>query len=160
MRKINLEISVEIFDWDELSDTDKMIMRSAQEALQSAYAPYSNFHVGAAVLLEDGTIIKGSNQENAAYPSGLCAERTAIFATGANYPGQIITAIAVTAKPASSPTFVSVSPCGACRQALLEYEYKQQKSIRMLLQGADNTVCVLQSIDSLLPIKFTQDNLG
>jgi len=159
MRKINFEISIEIFEWDELSAVDQRLMQTAREAIGGAYAPYSQFRVGAAVLLEDGTTVKGSNQENAAYPSGLCAERTAIFATGATYPNQIIKAIAVTAKPVESTDFVGASPCGACRQAMLEYEVKQQQPIRLLVQGNNNQVCIIQSVDNLLPMGFSSEHL-
>lgn len=159
MRKINLEISIEIFDWDELPEADQALMQAAREAAQTAYSPYSSFCVGAAVLLEDGTVVKGSNQENAAYTSGLCAERTAIFATGAMHPHQVIKAIAVTARPADSVSFVLVSPCGACRQALLEYEVKQQQPVRLLIQREENRIGVLPSIESLLPFSFTRKNL-
>ncbi len=159
MRKLNLEISVEIFDWDELSSDDRALIEAAQEATHTSYSPYSQFCVGAAVLLEDGTIVKGSNQENAAYPSGLCAERTAIFATGALHPNKRIKAIAVTARPASSDAFVLASPCGACRQSMLEYENRQGQPIRMLIQRENNEICVMPSLDSLLPLSFTSKNL-
>ncbi len=159
MRKINFEISIEIFDWHELPQADQSLMLAAQEATQTSYSPYSKFCVGAAVLLGNGTTVKGSNQENAAYPSGLCAERTAIFATGAQHPDQLIKTIAVAAKPAESPNFVAASPCGACRQAMLEYETRQQQPIRLLVQSEGNRVCVIQSIGDLLPLKFTHENL-
>lgn len=159
MRKLNLEISIEIFDWNELLVDDRALLLAAQEATQTSYSPYSQFCVGAAVLLADGTIVKGSNQENAAYPSGLCAERTAIFATGATYPNQLIKAIAVTARPANGNFYVLASPCGACRQSMLEYEIRQQQPIRILIQREDNQVCILPSIESLLPLSFTSKNL-
>ncbi len=160
MKKLNLEIFVEIFEWDELLATDRQLMEAAQEALKGAYAPYSHFQVGAALLLANGTIVKGNNQENAAYPSGMCAERTAIFAAGANYPDQPIIAIAVTAKPAKQTSFVRISPCGACRQSMLEYEVKQNQPIRFLMQESDNQVSILSNISSLLPFKFSAESLG
>ncbi|MCU0355859.1 MAG: cytidine deaminase [Cytophagales bacterium] len=110
MKKINFQITADLFDWDELPFADQQLMEAAREAMQNAYAPYSRFQVGAAVLLADGTVVKGNNQENAAYPSGLCAERTAFFAAGANHPGQKIVAVAITAKPADSPVCVAASP--------------------------------------------------
>lgn len=159
MRKVDLKIFVHELTIDELTPGDQQLLAEAQQACDRAYAPYSNFYVGAAVLLADGTVVLGSNQENAAYPSGLCAERTAIFSASVNYPGQLITAIAVTARRANEMTFVPAAPCGACRQVLLEYEARQQQPIRLILPGLDRMVCVVPSVATLLPLQFTKENL-
>jgi len=134
-------------------------MQLAQEAANDAYAPYSNFLVGAALLLEDGTMFKGSNQENAAYPSGLCAERTALFALSAHYPNKKIRLLAVTARRRSELTFLAAMPCGACRQVMGEYEHKQQADIPVLLQAADGKFYRFKRVADLLPFQFTKDNL-
>jgi cytidine deaminase len=124
------------------------------EATNSAYAPYSSFHVGAAVLLETGIIIKGNNQENAAFPSGLCAERVAIFYAGANYPGVRIIAIAVTARSLNYTQGEPVTPCGGCRQSLLEYELNQQADIPIYMISPSGAIIVSKSIKQLLPLHF------
>lgn len=160
MRKLNMDFFVTAMQPEELSQVDAGLMAAAREALENAYAPYSQFNVGAAVLLADGTVVRGSNQENAAYPSGLCAERTAIFAAGSNYPNQRIVAVAVTARPAHSPVCVAVSPCGACRQVMLEYEVKQNQPIRFLMQGENGETYLLDSVECLLPLKFSAASLG
>ncbi len=134
------------------------LLTKAQQACNSAYAPYSNFYVGAALLLENGEIITGTNQENAAYPSGLCAERTAIYWVGANYPNVLIKAIAVSARHAGENNFLGVSPCGSCRQALLEYENKQKKPIKMILEHAEG-ILVFDCIADLLPLQFSDKNI-
>ncbi|QCR20931.1 cytidine deaminase [Pontibacter sp. SGAir0037] len=158
--ELNLQITIDVLDSAaELSEQEKQAMQLAQEAANHAYAPYSNFLVGAALVLEDGTMFKGSNQENAAYPSGLCAERTALFALSANYPNQKIKMIAVTARRRSSMEFLPAMPCGACRQVMAEYEYKQQQAIPVLLQAADGKYYRLRSVADLLPFQFTKDHL-
>lgn len=137
----------------------KKLLEEAEHARADAYAPYSKFKVGAAVLLENGHIIRGSNQENAAYPSGLCAERVAIFATGANYSNKIIRAIAVCASSASHLLNIPVPPCGACRQSLYEYEFKQKANIALILQGEEGDIYVSSSVADLLPFSFNGDFL-
>ena len=134
-------------------------MQLAQEAANDAYAPYSNFLVGAALLLEDGSMFKGNNQENAAYPSGLCAERTALFALNANYPNKKIRLLAVTARRRDETAFRPAMPCGSCRQVMGEYEYKQQEDIPVLLQAADGRFYRFQRTADLLPFQFTKDDL-
>lgn len=135
------------------------VMKKAIEARENAYAPYSQFQVGAAVLLEDGTIIKGSNQENAAYPSGLCAERTAIFAAGANYPNHKIMAICISASSMLKDTMEPIPPCGACRQSLLEYENKQNQVIPVYFMGKYGNVIESPSVRNLLPFIFKENSL-
>jgi cytidine deaminase len=135
------------------------LLVAAREATDLAYAPYSHFHVGAAFLLHEAGIIKGSNQENAAYPSGLCAERTAAFHIGVHHASDLIEVIAVIARRQDSTSFLPVSPCGACRQVLLEYESRQQRPIQMLLQLIEGSFALIPSINSLLPFAFTEDSL-
>jgi cytidine deaminase len=159
MKKLDLNIFLYEYTIQELDKTDMQLLEKAQQACNNAYAPYSNFYVGAAVLLADGSIISGSNQENAAYPSGLCAERTAVFAASSNYPGQTIEAIAVAASKQHSSVFVPVSPCGACRQVLLEYEARQQSAVRLIMIGENNKVYISPSISNLLPAQFSVHQL-
>ena len=159
MKKLDLKIFIEEYSQNELSEADRNLLGQAQNACSTAYAPYSKFHVGAALLLESGTVVYGSNQENAAYPSGLCAERTAIFAAGANYPNQKIICIAIAACKASNSTFLPISPCGACRQVLLEYENRQNHPIRLLMEGRNTNIYVVSSVSNLLPLQFSKENL-
>jgi cytidine deaminase len=161
IKTLTLSTVVRIYDGAEELPTDEQdLLARAKAACSSAYAPYSNFHVGAAILLEDGTIITGSNQENVAYPSGLCAERTAIYYTGANYAGKIIKKIAVAAYKPSLALFMPANPCGACRQAMVEYENKQNEKIKIILVGNENQIYVADSIESLLPLQFKAKSLG
>src|SRR5690554_1093906 len=129
-------------------------MDKAQEACKNAYAPYSHFKVGAAILLGSGEITIGSNQENAAYPSGLCAERVAIFHTGALFPNEKIMAIAITASSQTQPLVEPIAPCGACRQSLSEYETKQQTPIAIYYMGETGKVAKVASVADLLPFGF------
>ncbi|MDR1876087.1 MAG: cytidine deaminase [Flavobacteriaceae bacterium] len=143
----------EYLTWDELSPEDLNLVKEARRARESAYAKYSQFKVGAAILLDNGKILTGNNQENAAYPSGLCAERTAIFYAIANYPLAIIRKMAVVAgkeEDNSEP----VSPCGACRQVLLEYESRQKKPIEFLFTGMKGRVIKFSKCSDLLPFTF------
>lgn len=134
-------------------------MQLAQEAANDAYAPYSNFLVGAALVLEDGSMFKGSNQENAAYPSGLCAERTALFALSAHHPNTRIKLLAVTARRREEQQFLPAMPCGACRQVMAEYEHKQQENIPVLLQAADGKFYRFKNVADLLPFQFNKEHL-
>ncbi len=157
MKKLNLTISLESYANDaELSVEERDLLASARKATYKSYAPYSKFHVGAAILLEDGTVVTANNQENAAFPSGSCAEQSAIFWVGANYPEHKIKTIAVIARPSGGDNFRGVSPCGACRQAMLEYENRQQKSIRIIMLTSDNQILISESIGNLLPVKFDE----
>lgn len=135
------------------------MLQTAKEALKSAYAPYSNFFVGAAVLLENGEVIIGNNQENAAYPSGLCAERVAIFHAGAKYPGVAIKTIAISCKAQNQVINDPVSPCGACRQAIAEYETRYESPIRLVMSGEGGKVYAANSIEALLPLMFNRKYL-
>lgn len=159
MKKLDLNIFIYEYNESELDKFDIHLLEQAKKASNNAYAPYSNLHVGAALLLADGNIVWGSNQENAAYPSGLCAERTAIFSAGSNFSEQIITTIAVVAYKQSAQNFVPVAPCGACRQVILEYEVKQQSPIRILMQSDNNKIYMSPSISNLLPVQFSIQQL-
>lgn len=139
----------------DLSENIQNLMSHAIEVRKNAYAPYSNFQVGAALLLENGSIVVGSNQENAAYPSGLCAERTAIFAAGATHPGVSIVALAISAAPKDQENQQPVAPCGACRQSLLEYEIKQQHVFPVFFMGSQGPIIEASSVESLLPFAFS-----
>ena len=139
---------------DELKSDDAELMRKAHEAAQNAYAAYSKFHVGAAVRLANGAIVKGSNIENAAYPSGLCAERVAMFAAMAQYPGVPIEALALTAWSETKPIGEPVAPCGACRQVMVEVEQVSKRPLRVLCQGETGPIMVFDGVESLMPFIF------
>ena len=136
----------------------KELYEKALSVAKNAYAPYSNFHVGAACLLENGNIVIGANQENAAFPSGLCAERTAIFAAQANHPDQPITTLAIAARNVNGLLKSPISPCGACRQVVLEIEDRYQRPVRILLYGTEG-IYVFKSIKDLLPFSFVDANM-
>jgi len=140
---------------EELSPSFQSLMQEAILARSNAYAPYSNFNVGAAVLLDNGVILRGNNQENAAYPSGLCAERVAIFYASAQYPDIPIKAIAVTANTHLDPSETPASPCGNCRQTLAEYQQKQATSIPIIFMGASGKIVCCNSVLDLLPFAFS-----
>ncbi|TSJ45545.1 cytidine deaminase [Fluviicola chungangensis] len=140
--------------WKELPDTEHILIEKAYEAAKDAYAPYSDFQVGAAVLLEDGGIIKGNNQENIAYPSGLCAERVALFYAGANYPGTAVKTIVVVAQGDLIAGDECVSPCGSCRQVIAESESRQKEAIRIILVAQDGKTWIFDSIKDLLIFPF------
>lgn len=144
---------------EELSTTYQTLISSAREQTSKAYAPYSNFHVGAAVLLENGEIIAASNQENSAYPSGLCAERVAMFYANAQYPGVAPVAIAIAAYTQGNFLSNPITPCGACRQVLLESEMRYNKDIAVLLYGTEH-VFLIDNIRKLLPLCFEKSSLG
>ena len=155
---INIKMEV-LASENELSERERMAWNKAREATENAYAPYSNFLVGAALLLEDGTIHIGNNQENAAYPSGMCAERTALFAKSALLPFAPIELIAVAARKAFTYKYLQASPCGSCRQVMTEYEERQGTPIKILLQGNGSEIYRLQTVKDLLPLVFSRANL-
>ena len=144
---------------EELSQSDRELMELARNAVESAYAPYSHYKVGAAVKMKNGNIITGSNQENMAFPSGLCAERVALFAATAANPGIPVMAIAVTSKSLQFPVNKPVTPCGSCRQAMIEYEMLSEEKIRVILMGETGKVLIIEGIDTLLPFSFKEDGL-
>lgn len=159
-KALEIKISMEVFaSENELNERERLVWNKAKEATSNAYAPYSNFLVGAALLLEDGTIHVGNNQENAAYPSGLCAERTALFGKSAVLPDMPIEVIAVAARRAQTVEFLMGSPCGACRQVMTEYENRQGKPIRILMQGKGTEIIRLASVSDLLPMQFSKTDL-
>ena len=141
-------------NWESLQTIDISVVNKAFEAMEKAYAPYSKFKVGAALLLEDGKIIQGNNQENIAYPSGLCAERVALFHAGAQFPGIAVDLICIVAKGDLMPISQLLSPCGACRQVMLESENRQNKPIRIILVNQDNRTMCIDSVQNLLPFGF------
>lgn len=143
---------------EELITTDRELVVAAREIAQKAYAPYSGFKVGAALLMEDGSIVCGNNQENASSPVGICAERTALFWANANFPEKSVLAIAVTAIDQSGSRAINLSPCGACRQVLLETQHRFSQPIRILLDSREK-IEVLQDADSLLPLSFNGNSL-
>lgn len=156
MKHIEVKTPVEVARFDELTEADRRLTELAREATSRSYAPYSHFRVGAAIRLDNGETVVGSNQENVAYPSGTCAERTACFYAHATYPDARFEAIAIAARDTDG-NFVGTpaAPCGACRQALLEYETLAGHDVRVLLCGAGE-VYILPSVKSTLPFAFTE----
>ena len=144
---------------EELSRENQQLMQAAIAVRKNAYAPYSKFKVGAAILLDNGEIVVGSNQENAAYPSGLCAERVAIFHAGAVYPDAKILKMAITAGASDSVTSSPIPPCGSCRQSIFEYEFKQDADIEIYFMGETGQVYRSNSIKNLLPLTFDKNFL-
>jgi cytidine deaminase len=134
-------------------------MEEAIKVRDRAYAPYSRFNVGAALLLENGTIVTGSNQENASYPSGLCAERTAIYYAGSQHPDKNILKLAISASSQNHPTDSPIPPCGACRQAIAEYEIRQNSPIEIYFMGETGKVIKSDSLANLLPLVFDKNVL-
>ena len=143
----------------DLSKNDSALLKEAREACNTSYSPYSNFQVGAAVRLSDDTIVRGSNQENAAYPSGLCAERVALFTIGANYQNKTIKAIAVAAKRFGEEQFLPITPCGSCRQVMLEFEQKQSEPIAFIMRSGETSWIKTKSCKVLLPFSFDKNSL-
>jgi len=155
------EIKIVVYEYEtieELPDADQILLSEARKITLLAYAPYSGFHVGAAVLLGNGKIFTGNNQENSAYPSGLCAERVALFYANANHPESEVKSIAVSAAKNGILVDDSVKPCGSCRQALAETEVRFGQPIRIILDGQDS-ILVLNGVESLLPLSFSKKAL-
>ncbi len=146
-------------DIEELDTESKYLVHKAKEATHHSYAPYSKFHVGAALILEDGTLVSGSNQENASYPLCMCAERVALYATSSTHPGKRIVKIAVVAHKKSHKELTPATPCGACRQVILEYEQRQNKAIEVVMLGADQKWVKCESAAALLPFGFGKTDL-
>ena len=158
MEDIRIEINMQFCQMDELSAEDQELVRAAIGATANSYARYSNFNVGAALRLSDGSIVIGANQENAAFPSGLCAERCAIFAAQSHHPEHAITALAIAAKNVNGLMPDPVSPCGACRQVILEMEDRYQQPVRILLYGTRGVYCI-NSVKDLMPLSFVDENM-
>ncbi|MCX6257361.1 MAG: cytidine deaminase [Bacteroidia bacterium] len=153
------EITTIVYEYnsvDELNAQDRNLIEKARQATKSSYAPYSGFQVGAAVLLANGEIICGSNQENAAFPSGLCAERVSVFAANAGFPDVPVIAVAVASFSGNEFTPMPVPPCGSCRQVMLETQERFKYPIRIILSGKDR-IWIVEGIDKLLPLSFTSD---
>ena len=139
---------------ESLDGNDLLLVEKAVSGMDNAYAPYSNFKVGASVKLENGEIVVGNNQENIAYPSGLCAERVALFYVGANYPNVSIETICIVAKGDLIPIDSILAPCGCCRQVMIESEQRQSKPIRVILVNQNKTVVVIETVKHFLPFIF------
>lgn len=154
MTEKNITTKVQVLAYNELNQDDKNLVDLAKEATKSSYTPYSHFNVGAALLLDNGVMIKGANQENAAF-AGICAERSACYNAGANYPGVGIKKVAITAFQNGDFVKEPCAPCGVCRQALLEFEVQADHPMEVILVGRD-TIYRLESIKSTLPLSFTE----
>lgn len=157
---LTIATTLKVYQSDaDLETQDLQLLQKAREAANKAYAPYSNFYVGAALLLENGEIVTGNNQENAAYPSGLCAERTAVFYASSQHPHVKIRTIAVAYRSENTSYTDPISPCGACRQVLAEYEVRAQSPIRMIMASQTGKIYIAESIESLLPVMFNRQYL-
>lgn len=155
MKEIDIRVPVTAKSYAELSAGERELVDAARAAVAGSYAPYSHFHVGAAIRLATGEIVTGANQENAAFPSGTCAERSACFYAGSHYPGVPFETIAIAARDKdNAEPAAPTAPCGACRQALLEYETLAGHDVPVLLAGADDIYCI-PSVKALLPLAFT-----
>lgn len=155
MKTIDITAQISQLSYDELSEPERGLVHAARQSTFRSYAPYSNFYVGAAILLDNGEIVAGSNQENVAFPSGICAERTAAFYAHSQYPDQKFAMIAIAARGLDKAILAEpISPCGACRQSLLQYELLAQRPVPVLLVGRD-FIYRLPSVASLLPLAFT-----
>lgn len=160
MKKITISADLEVYDSEkELPQDVQELMEKAITAREASYSPYSKFKVGAAILLDNMKVISGSNQENASYPAGLCAERTALFYAGAKYPEAKMLKLAVSARSENHPVEVPTPPCGNCRQAIAEYEVKQEQPIEIYFMGEKGKVVKSESISDLLPLIFDNSYL-
>lgn len=149
-----LQTKVAVCTYDELQTADREMVDAARAATANSYAVYSNFNVGAAVRLSNGAIVSGSNQENAAYPSGLCAERTTLFWANSQYPNEAVETLAIAARTAQGELETPIPPCGACRQVILETEKRFGNTIRIILYGAKQCYIIEDGIKALLPLSF------
>ena len=154
MQEKKIELSFILAHLSELSAQEQQLVANAKEAFKTAYAPYSGFLVGASVLLENGEVINGSNQENVAYPSGLCAERVALFYAGAKFPDVKINTVAISVLSKNFEVKDVISPCGACRQVMAEYEDKQHRPIKVILHSPTDEVLIANKVEDLLPFMF------
>lgn len=156
MKEANITVPILSAQYDELDSTDRKLVDTARAATERSYAPYSKFRVGAAILLDNGETVAGSNQENAAFPSGLCAERTAAFYAHSRYPDAKFVAIAIAAIGTDGKEIPSpIAPCGACRQSLLEYETLAEHNVRVILAGRSE-IFIVPSVRDLLPVTFSE----
>ncbi|MBO5553364.1 MAG: cytidine deaminase [Paludibacteraceae bacterium] len=158
MKTYEIKCPVTVCGWDELSDEQRALVTKAKEQTDRSYCPYSGFHVGAAAELQNGTVVLGCNQENAAYPSGLCAERTALFAAGAQFPEQPVVRLAIACFTGGHFTAEPGSPCGGCRQVMIETEDRYKQPMEVILYGEKESY-VFRSATDLMPLYFVGDNL-
>lgn len=158
MKDFNIIAKICIYTYNELNDKEKSLIDKAKESALKAYSPYSKFNVGAALQLANGMIVCGNNQENAAYPSGLCAERTALFYANAEYPDQAVDTLAVAAYTNGDYIQNPITPCGACRQVILEAQNRCQHPIRLLLYG-QKEIYAIEKITDILPLSFGSEYL-
>lgn len=160
MKTIEINTTIKILEDSELSDLQQKLVEAARQATFCSYAPYSHFYVGAACLLDNGIIVSGCNQENAAYPSGLCAERVALFSAHAQYPKAKILKLCIVGRGSEGSFLDDIcAPCGACRQVILEAEYRSQSPIEILLPTAKKGTYAFNGIGALLPFGFVPDNM-
>ena len=156
MEEMTLKTTIQVAQPAELSDTDRQLIEMAIEGTNRSYAPYSHFRVGAALVLRNGKMFIGCNQENAAFPAGICAERAAIFAAGAQYPDEPIMTLVITARNTKGELIDEpASPCGTCRQVIIETETRFKQPVRILLYGRKHTY-VIEGIKQLMPLSFTE----
>lgn len=161
INKLNFSVSYDAYDsLDEMDAIDKALCLKAEEALKTSWSPYSNFKVGTAVRLTDGQIVLGSNQENLAYPSGLCAERVALFTIGAGYPGAVIESMVITAHTDNFQITTPVTCCGGCLQVMSEFERKQNKEIEVIFYCIGGQILKVKGVKSLLPFAFVEERLA
>jgi cytidine deaminase len=154
MKEVLLQTKIRVCSYDELADGDKAVVDAARGATVNSYAVYSGFSVGAAVRLGCGAVVSGSNQENAAYPSGMCAERTTLFWANSNYPSEPVEVMAIAARNAQGELEMPVTPCGACRQVMLETERRFGNTIRIILYGSRQCYIIDDGVKALLPLSF------
>ena len=156
MEELVLKSTVKVAQMSELTDAERSLVEQAIEATNRSYAPHSHFHVGAAIQLQNGTVLMGCNQENAAFPAGICAERSAIFAAGAQYPDQPVVMLAIAARDEQGNSLEEpVTPCGTCRQVIIETETRFSQPMRILLYGQRH-VYIIEGIRHLMPLSFTE----
>lgn len=158
MKQKTIQSTIAVYQLHELSADQRALIERAKQMTYQSYCPYSHFHVGAAALLQDGTVVTGSNQENAAYPSGLCAERTTLFAANANHPHTPVTMLAIACRTDEGFTSKPGSPCGSCRQVMIETEHRYNTPMQVLLYGEEE-IYVVSRADELLPLGFFAEDL-
>jgi len=160
MKEKKFEFEYEVYDdISQLTEEDAWLLREARAVTEQAYAPYSNFHVGAIAMLENGKVVAGTNQENASYPVGICAERVLLGSVATLSPNVPVKSIAISYNSAEGKSDHPISPCGMCRQALLEYETRTTKPIRLILGGMEGRIYIIKTAKQLLPFAFTSDEL-
>ena len=160
MKTEEVKFSILLYDSiDELNDEDAMLLREARNVTQFAYAPYSNFKVGAFAKLENGKTVSGTNQENASFPAGICAERTLLSTASSLFPGVGIDTIAISYNNLNGKSDRPISPCGICRQSLVEFQDRTKKQIRIILSGMEGKIQVIENAKDLLPLVFGADDM-